>query len=193
MAQNSLFPAFVKVDYHTLYGVHSMVLPTLEWVPDSALVAGKFNSWDASAANADDMIQALVALFAPFFLATTTFDLYTIYTLASAGAKPLPVASAPLDIDGSSVSTSWSKAVQKTLTYRTTEFGVLKHVFLDCPSGNNFDRVNAFGAAADVLAILDELSNEGNAWSARDNGRPTSIMQQSTTLNEALRKQYRMN
>ena len=193
MTPNSLFPAFVKVDYHSVFGVHSMVLPTRTWSPDGATVAGTFVDWDDNDTDADDMIQALVTLFLPFFIATTTFDLYTIYTMAAAGAKPVPVASAELGLDGTSVSTTWAKAVQKTFTFRTDLFGILKLVFLDCPSGNNFDRVNAFGADAATLAILAALSADTNAWSARDNGKPDTVVQQATTLNEALRKTYRMN
>jgi hypothetical protein len=194
MTPNSLFPAFVKIDYHSVWGVHSMVIPTREWSPGAPEDDnGVFTDWLDASRSAVDMITDLVTAFAPFFLATTSFDIFTIYTLASAGAKPLPVSTGELGIDGTSVSTSWDKAVQKTLSFRSEDFGILKLVFLDCPSGNNFDRVNSFDADAASLAILDLLKDNDNGWSARDNSRPNAIIQQATTLNEALRKTYRMN
>lgn len=189
---NSLYPAFVKIDYHSAQGAHVMIIPTLEWHANDILVAGEFESWNAGLVDADDKINDLVDLFLPFFLATTTFDFYTIYTMASPTAAAQPVAAASLAKVGTSVSTTWAKAVQKTLIMRTTDFGIMKLVFLDCPSGNNFDPVNAYGVDPATTAIINELKNEDSPWSARDNGRPNTLIKQTTTLNEKLRKEYNM-
>src|SRR5437868_4488105 len=88
---NSLFPAFVVIDYHSAFGSHKMTIPTKAYTgPGVGFPAGHFLAWDSTDVDADDMINALVELIAPFFKVDTTFDSYTIYTMASAEAAPLP-------------------------------------------------------------------------------------------------------
>lgn len=191
---NSLFPAFVNIDYHSAFGAHSMTLPTKVYTgPDGLNPSGTFLAWNSTARDADDMINDLVDLFLPFFKPDTTFDAYTIYTLAEPGAPPQPEYAAALGLDGTSVQTAWSKAVQTTFSFRTDLFGQMKLVFLDAPNNNLWDKISQFDTSPEALAILAELSNSANAWSARDNGKPTVLTQIAYTLNEKLRREYNMN
>lgn len=191
---NSLFPAFVNIDYHSAFGAHSMTLPTKAYTgPDGLNPSGTFLAWDSSARDADDMINALVTLFIPFFKADTTFDSYTIYTMADPDASPQPQYAATLGNVGTSIQTAWSKAVQTTFSFRTDLFGQMKLVFLDAPSNNLFDKFSQFDTSPEAVAIRDELADSANAWSARDNGKPTVLVQIAYTLNEKLRREYGMN
>lgn len=193
MAPNSLFPAFVQVGYHSAFGAHNMILPTLSWTnAASPGGAGEFNTWDASTVDADDMINDLIDLFVPFFKADTSFDHYTIYTLANAEATPLPQAAKQLTQVGTNATTTWSKAVETTFMFRTNLFGLRRLVFLDAPSGGVFDKIDSFSTSPEAIAIRDQFADVTQAWSARDNGRPTILTQITYTLNEKLRKEYGM-
>lgn len=194
MTPHSLFPAHVKILYHSEYGQHVMTLPTLEWLssPDTG-GSGSFRDWLGGDTDAHTMIEDLVTLFLPFFKPATVFDMYTVYTMADEDAIPMPVASQALALDGTSVQTAWHKAVQTTFTFRTDNFGIAKLVFLDAPSGGLFDRILGFDGSAEALAILAELSDDTKGWSGRDNGKPNALTQIAYTLNEKLRRQYSMN
>lgn len=190
---NSLFPAFVVLEYHSAFGHHKMTIPTKVYTPpDVTFSAGSFLAWNSSQRDADEMINDLVELMAVFWKTDTTFDSYTIYTMDDPDAAPQPQYAAALGIPGSNSSTSWSKAVQTTFSFRTDLFGQFKLVFLDAPSGNLFDRIDTFSTSPEAIAIRDELADSANAWSARDNGKPVTLVQIAYTLNEKLRREYNM-
>jgi hypothetical protein len=194
MAANSLYPSFVKIDYHSVYSVHSMTIPTLQW-DDETSVGGKgqFMSHAGTPTDADAMIKDLIDLIKVFFLATTSFDAYTIYVMDTPTSVPLPVAANSLGVAGTSVETEWAKAVQTTFTIRTALFGVMKLVLLDAPAAAGFDRIASFDASPEAEAIVDELSDVTNGWAGRDGGRPNTLVQIAYTLNEKLRREYHMN
>jgi len=194
LTQHGLFPGFVVIDYHSAFGGHKMTLPTRQW--DDTVVAGghgAFQDWTSNPRDADDMVKDLVALFAPFFKADTTFDQYTIYSFADEDGDPLPVSANSLGIDGTSVQTAWSKAVQTTFSIRTADFNQMKLVFLDAPNNNLFDKILSFDTSPEAEAIMGALSDTTNAWSGRDNARPANLVQIAYTLNEKLRREYNMN
>lgn len=194
MAENSLFPAFVKIDYHSPWGTHVMTIPTKGWNDDvSAGGKGTFDTWGGSPADADDMVKDLVNLLKPFYQPDHFFDLYTIYTMASETAKPNPVASNSLGIEGTEASSNWSKAVQTTFTIRTDSFGIMRIVLLDAPNPASFDRIASFDASPEALALVTELGSLTKGWSGRDNAKPGTLVQIAYTLNEKLRREYHMN
>jgi hypothetical protein len=193
MAPNSLYPAYVLLQYHSAFGTHFMTLPTNAWNDEPvAGGAGTFDSWTSGSRDADAMINDLVDLFVPFFKADTSFDLYSIFTLENAEATPRPRATKQLTQVGTNATTTWSKAVETTFMFRTDLFGIRRLTFLDAPSGGVFDKISTFDTSPEAIAIRDELADESNAWSARDNGRPVVLTQITYTLNEKLRKEYGM-
>src|SRR5437868_10502678 len=171
MAPNSLFPSYVLLAYHSSYGNHFMTLPTLQWndVPGASGDAGVFDTWDSVGRSADDMINDLVDLFAPFFKAHVSFDSYTVYTMATAEATPQPRIAKQLTQVGTNVGAFWDKAVETTFMFRTDLFGIRRLVFLDAPSGNQFNKIDSFSTSPEAIAIRDELALDSNGWSARDN------------------------
>lgn len=189
---NGLQPSYVVINYHTAYGVHKMTIPTRQWSPSPA-PTGQFLTWNDGAVDADTMITDLVTELADFWPETTTFDDYVIYNFPDPDGDSNPVASGTLAIDGTNVVAGWSKAVQQTISLRTTAFGLAKLVLLDVSTGNQFDLVTAGAFTAAYDDVLDQLSDEDHAWAGRDNKRVVQMVQAATTLNERLRREYRMN
>jgi hypothetical protein len=190
---NSLYPAYVKLDYHSAYGLHSAILPTRAWSPGSPGSSGTFDSWNSTPVVAATMIAAMVDLIKPFYLATAGFDLYTIYTLEDEFSPAHPRFSDELTDVGTSTETEWAKAVQTTFSMRTDLFGIAKLVLLDAPAAGGFDRITSFGASPEAQAIVDEFADPDNAWAGRDGGRIDNLIKITYTLNEKLRKEYRMD
>lgn len=186
---NSLYPAYVEINYQSAFGVHQMRLPTRAF----NVANNEFSTWSGGVIDATVMIAELVDDMAEFFAPTTEFTDYIIYTLATPTSDAEPVASAPLATPGVSVGTGWSKAIQQTFTFRTTEFGISKLVFLDPVTSNNFDRVTDGSTPAALAALIADWTKETAAWSGRDNARPATFVQIAYTLNEKLRREYRMN
>jgi len=188
----SLFPAFVKIEYQSANAPHVMSLPTLAWNDPLDGSDGTFDTHGASTVDADTMINDLVDEIAKFYTSGLSFTGYTIFTLPSMTGDPLPKYSAQLSQVGVTTSSTWQKAVQITMTARTSAFGVAKIVMLDAISENNWDRITVLPGSGNVATLWAEWSDVTNGWAGRDNGRPATFLQVSKTLNEKLRRQYHM-
>lgn len=191
--ENSLAPAFVKVDYASAYGSHVMTIPS---VPiDLSFSGGGSVGFDlrggALSVNADTAIKDYIAIVKKFFPSSTTFTGYTIYAQSTPEAAPTPVQAGSIGVVGTNAGAFWSKAVQLTWTFRADDFGLFKIVLLDALSfGNNYDRVTALGGT--TLELSDYVTADTTWLASRSGGRPDVFMQISSTLNEALRKRYNM-
>jgi len=189
---NSLYPAFVVIDEHSAFGAHKRTLPTRAWTGTTGS-PGEWVCWDTSVADPASMIEPFVDLLAACFLATYNFDGYTIYTMDDPEAKPQPRYSAILDVPGTLASGDDVRASQGTMTFRTTAFGIFKLLFLDSvPSGDFLPQLPGSFTAAQ-LAVADRLAAEGDAWAGRDGGKIDYPLGLTWTLNEKLRRAYRLN
>jgi hypothetical protein len=158
----------------------------LQWNSDNT-----FDTWSGSPVNESDMITFYVEALLPFFGANTTFDNYIVYNVPTVDDDPQPVSSGAFTGEtGTAGSPGWTKAVQGTFSIRTTNFGVFKITMLDSASGDNFDPSSALGGAA--LDLFNLVSDTLNGFSGRDNGRPNVFIKFTQTLNEKLRRSYRM-
>jgi len=93
-------------------------------------------------------------------------------------------------MEGTAAVPGWTKAVQLTMTVRSTLFGIAKYVFLDAASGDNYNPIRTPDSSmTNMLTVLNDVTN---GWAARDNGRPENFLGLTKTLNEKLRKAYRM-
>jgi hypothetical protein len=195
MAENSLSPAFVRINYISQWGPHSMTIPSVPYTPPTiGAVTGLFVLRGAAVpTDAADAVTDFVNLIKPFFEATTTFLDYIIFTQADPDAAALPRFSDTLGIAGTGGSTTWDKAVQFTWTWRTDEFGLYKLVFLDCVSNNAFDKITNLTGLAAEEAVSDYVTADVTWIAGRDGGRPNTFLQIAKTLNEKLRRSYRMN
>jgi len=195
MTANSLYPAFVRIDYTSIYGPHSMTIPSVPVI--AAVGGGAPYVFDLRGAAIDvpvsTSVEDFVDVIKPFFIASTIFNSYTLFTMADPEATPVPVQGGALNIAGTGGDTTWEKAVQWTITWRTDSFGIFKLVLLDAVSNNNFDKIT--DADSDVgLDPVNEYVTADVTWIAgRDGGRPDVFLQAAKTLNEKLRRSYRMN
>lgn len=190
---NSIAPSFVQIRYQSAYGLHTATVPTREYTPGiTPDILGTFPRWsDDAPVDADDMIQFLVDALADGFHTTATIIDATIFNQPDPDLPATPTGFLLLGEVGTNASTAWRKANQMTLTFRTTLYGTAKLVTLDTPH-SSYDRFVAGDAAAWVAALAGVFMNTAYAWSGRDGGRPAQWLQGTVTLNERLRRAYKM-
>jgi len=183
---NSLAPAFFELEYHSAYGPHTQRVPTLDWNEDDT-----FDTWVSGSISSATMISGFVDLLLPFYPDTVVFDRYTVFTKEDATAPDVPrQAGVFTGKIGTADDAGWTKAVQLTMSLRSTSFGLVKYEFLDGASGDNYDPIQV--PDSDMTALLAYVSDNDNGFSAQDNGKPLTFLQLTKTLNEKLRKAYRM-
>jgi hypothetical protein len=188
---NSLFPSFVRLFYHTLYAEHVQTLPTRQW-SQGLLTYGLFLDWNGIGRAADDMIEDLANKAKVVVPSTTVFDYFEVWNYPDEDSLPQPVATKVLSIAGTSSATGWSEAVQQTFTLRTTDFGIFKFILLDAVTDNFFGKVALADFTTDYNNLMSELMSMDNGWSGRDNARPAIVKGATITLNEKLRREYRL-
>lgn len=190
---NNLYPSYAKINYHSIFGIHSMSLPTLRWNAGTLGTPGTFDTHDGAGIAADVMVKALVDLLAAKVPSTTVFDNYEIFN-APTLSNPLvfnPVYGEALAVDGTLASpTGAAKAVQYTIGMRTVLFGRSQIVLLDVPSGNTWGNVTTPDSA--TQDIIDEWTADTNGWAGRDGGRPFYFTNISISMNKRLRRKYGM-
>lgn len=189
----SLYPSCVRINYHSAYAPHSQLIPTLQW--NDAVSSGGTGTFDTHAGgpiDADTMINALAAVLAGILPDTASFDSYIIYNVDNTTEQLIPQVSKPMVIAGLDTTPGWDKATQVTMNWRTLDVSLFKIVLLDCATNNSFDKTLALpgsGVLFDADALVTDVDN---GWAGRDNTKPASFISQTVTLNEALRKRYRM-
>lgn len=193
MAENALSPAFVKINYHSLWGTHVQTVPSVPYIPNvDPATGGQFDLRGAALpTDAEDAIIEFCELQSVFHTTDTVFDSFTIFAQADEESPAIPQYQAQLNIPGTITDPGWAKAVQYTFTFRTTAFGLFKLVMLDADSGNNFD-VQIAPSEAAYTNLINYVKDPVSWVSGRDDERPSTFLQVSKTLNEALRKAYRM-
>jgi len=172
-----------------------MTIPLKEHSPVSGgHIAGTNLAWDASQVDTDTMMQGLADLLKPFFAPETTFINYTIYEYADELTPGVPVVSIPFT---TAVGTGDPviQAAQATFNFKTTGFGAFKIVMLDARVSATFGPLISLVSPAndDEIALRDFLTLNTNAFSGRDNQRPAVLQRVTYTLNEKLRKAYRLD
>jgi hypothetical protein len=182
MAEHSLVPAYVEIDYHSTWSPHKMTIPTLAWNPGAGY--GDFETHNGGSIAADEMVDALIAVLKAFVPASVAFDGYTVFTKATEASPSIPRAFKTSGVVGTAP-LSWSKATQLTISAKTDNAGDARLVLMDAASGNDFDLITPATITASYTALFAE-------WFSPDNGLPYYFTQASITLNEKLRKQYHM-
>ncbi len=187
---NSKAPAFVKVNYHSIYGVHVAVIPTLSW--NAGTGQGDFATHAGGITAADAMIQDLCDTLTGILPDDSAYDNYVIYSQPDPDDLPVPVASNALTGVGIDTTPGWKKATQVTMTFRTTLFGVFKLVILDAATNNDFSKTSSLGSSGVLFDVFGLISDPALGWAGQDNGRPNNLISQTVTLNEKLRRAYRL-
>ena len=188
---NSLYPAFVVIDEHSEFGLHKRTVPTRAWTGTTG-TPGEYSAWGGSVVSGDVMIEWLVDVLKDTMVTTYNFDAYTIYTMASPTSAPQPPYQATLDVAGVLTAADAVPASQGTMSFRTAAFGKFKLTFLDAIPSGDFRPQLPGGFTAAQTAIADVLSSNAFAWAARDGSQIGDPMRLTWTLNEKLRKSYRL-
>src|SRR5262245_342002 len=187
--ENALSPAFVEIFSHSAFGPHVQILPTLAYDPDTE----KFDVWVGSPIDAATMITALVTVLKPFFPTTYGFDNWRVFTKADAEAIPLLVlAGSFTSVAGTNSSPGWTKAVQRTLSALGHAGSKVRLVMLDAASNNSFDPETTVPSMSALSDLMDEWTAASNGWATRAGEQPRTFLELTTTLNEKLRRAYRM-
>lgn len=189
---NSLFPAFVKIFYHSDVAQHVMTIPTKAWlgVPGD-FTPGTFETWASGTIAGDDMVENLIdAMGAAMFTDAVDIDGYTIFHFPDADSDPVPVYSKSYPVTGSLVSATWYRAVQTTYMWRTSAFGLFKLVTLDGPSGDSYEDSLTWAGSSPGDTVHALIIGSANAWAGRDNGQPSVFLKYSRTLNDRALAKY---
>lgn len=184
----------IKIEYQSADAPHVMILPinTLVGIGDDesdTLV----NNWDATTQDIGGMVSALRAVLVPFFPATVNLLRATLLVTDPEDEALVPAFSWALSGgEGTALTPGWSKAVEWTISFRSEDNNVSKLVLLDAASFDNFSKITDLTGETALAALIAEWTDTANAWAARDNTRPATWTQATRTLNEKLRKAYRM-
>lgn len=194
MAENALSPAFIQINYHSVHGSHVMTRQTTAWTPPAGGFAhGSFLNHDGIARDADDMIKDFVNLLAPKYATNAGFDNYIIYTQVDESSPPLIADLGDLSIAGTEADTGQDKASQATYSFLDTEGKKVKLVLLDYVNLVGYEPIGAYGdLSADEQAIVGAFINSANAWASRNDKKPQLFRRASFTLNDGLRRAYKM-
>jgi len=192
MAVNTLVPSYVQIQYQTRWGVHVQTLPTLQYTSSGIGTPGTFATHGGGSIAGDEMVEDLITLMAAQVPTTTNYSRYTIYNKVSATAEPTPEFEKAFPTPGTVTPDPdiVDKAIQATMSIRTSFYGLLMFVQLDRPSGNVFG--NVYTLASPESAIVNALTSSANGWAGRDNGQPLVFKDMTISLNKRLRRSYKM-
>lgn len=191
MTEFSLFPGYIDLRYHSVFGRHTQILPTRAWNPSIGTNGkGGFSAWDDSSRDLVDMVEDMVGEIAGVMPDSVVYDSWTCFAMDSDTSPSVVVAQGSLAVPGTDTTPGWIPATQATFTFYDTAFLPAKIVLLDAASNNNFSKVPYASASAAQLAVFDSYGLVTNAWSSRAGNRPSGPRNLLYTLNRKLRKQY---
>lgn len=192
MAQFGLFPSFVQINYHSPRGPHIATVPMKQW--SAGVDQGFVEDWVSTLTNADTMIQEFVDGYAFLFPDNTVFDYYTIFNYEDEESDPVPVAFNTLtQLGATAVGSNIWVAVQQTVTFQCEGGHILKIVGMDAIAGTQFLPVGPTVIAAALPDLVAALTSTVNGWASRAGSMPLFGKQIAYTINEKLRKQYKLN
>lgn len=188
-------PTVARIQYVSAYGFHTMQIPTRVWsAPTSGEPLGTVPRWsDDTQIDLFDMLSGFVDLLLPLYPDSASFNNITILTQATPTSNFVPQISAALSAKiGTASAPGWTKAVQATISMRDTATNAVKYVLLDSTSNNEFDAIRILSTIPAVGDIVDYVADTANAFSSQGDARPYTFLGYFRTLNEKLRRAYRM-
>lgn len=192
--ENSLAPSYVRINYTSAYGPHSMTIPAVPLEatagPDPEYLFDLRGA--AISVPVHQAIVDFVNVIKSEHVTTTTFVDYVLFHQPDELLPANPVASAALGIQGLDLVGGVDKATQRTFTWRATDFTLFKLAMLDVRMIGQFERQTNFIGEPGKQAISNYVTNPVTWVASRGGGRPNTFLQFSETLNEKLRRSYRM-
>ena len=188
----SLAPAFLEISYHSAFGPHKMQIGITGIENIGELPVNlTATAWDASSRNIDEMVSELVTDIVPRFPAAAEFDNWSAFSQPLPSDIPLFVGARAISSIGTAATPGWSQATQESVNMRDAGGNAFKLQLMDFATGDDWAKyTNA--AAIGLSEIFGDLSAMTNAWMSRMNLRPSSFISRTATLNEKLRRSYRL-
>lgn len=182
---------FLEINYHSIYATHKQIIPTRAPASPAPGVIPDYTSWGGASLPGSDFLDDIVGAQEPFYLDTTSFDSAVFWATLPGDERPTAIAAKTIGSPGDSEYTGWDKAVQRTWSFKTTDFNFLKIVQLDTPTSNNFGR---YTGSLDTAgnAFVAYMLGDTHAIAGRDLSRPAAFWSLTLTLNEKLRREYHL-
>ncbi len=194
MTEYGLQPSYAMISSRSSYGPHSSTIPTKQWLPTSITGAiGSYVNWNGVPIDAEDMWDGYTSALADLMPTTSHIDLVTLFDWDTGLNKFFPVATKTYAVTGTFTPASPNKAVSMTMNIRTQGGAAYKAVVLDYVLGAaEFNKITLASYSAEMIALSSFIRDDDNAFSGRDNTKPSYDVSVTFDLNQALRKQYRM-
>lgn len=192
MAQNSLYPGFVKLKYSANAHTHYQVLPVIPDTPSSPGIEPYFALADGPSVGMNTLVDEYIALIDNLYSDTASFILAEFWRVPTVDSDPVFEYVYEIGQPGLSV-TAPTLAGQLCVTFRTAAGGVLKLYFMETVSGLAAKDDYPF-ANSTVDALADYLIAGTTGWIVgRDGSYPIAGLRALTKVNDALRKKYVLN
>lgn len=186
MAENSLYPGFIKLHHEAPLGEHIYTLPVKPFLA----VGGDWWLEEQGIPQGEEWVAALtryLTVIKPYLPTSQTFTYAELWSMASASSDPVYRDTAELTIAGTGAGT-YIPASMLTVSYRTSEGGNGKLIILDgIRAVNTKNRPPFSGIDATLQAYL--LSDNCCLY-GRDGGKPIAVPKILTKTNDVLRRKY---
>jgi hypothetical protein len=193
MPVHELYPAVVKYNYQSPFGLHVMTLPTREWLdtrPSDAF--GSYDDWDSNFVDAESFWDTFASEMTVEFTDDIFITSWEIWTYATPGGPAQFRVSKAITEQGAFVSTNPFKAVQETYNFLDTEGLAVKLTFMDAVA-RDFDKATQYAVlAGGEQDLVDRFTGTDGVFSSRAGNRPATFRSRTTTINEKLRREYHM-
>jgi hypothetical protein len=188
MTQYSLYPAFVKINYHTAFRNSTMTIPLVEWsdAPDVG-GAGSVPQWDSGMIDTDEMINNFVDTLNNIIPDTTVFDDYVIFKYDDPDGLPHPVAGKAIGTTGL-LSDDAVRACTGTFNFRTTGFHPFKIVIVDTVPSAGFVTIHPGSFSSDQQDFIDFLLGNDHGFAGRDGLQPYQCISLTFNINDKLKR-----
>jgi hypothetical protein len=138
------------------------------------------------------MVMAFADAWKALNYSANVLDECIIFTQDGALATPVPVRAFAVAVTGTGTIAP-IPATMQTWTLRSANFHHFKLVLLDVATSALFTPITPADTSADQDLMVDTLNSDANAWSARDNSRPTTLIKITSKLSDVLRHVYRLD
>lgn len=187
MAVNSLSPAFIKLVYTWSGREHIMTLPV---IPEGAVTPGTEPDIALNQGGNQgftECMDAFVAAIKPHFHSETTFGLASFWSQPTPASNPVWIYEYSLGVVGTN-GTAGVPNSQMIYTWRTSEGGLMKTMFLEVPCNLNIRSIPPYSSISATL--LTWFLGANNFVVGRDGGVPIAGIRKYTKTNDALRKKH---
>lgn len=193
MAQNSLYPGFIKLKYTVAGRPHHQILPVEYSVNPPSIGVEPQLITDDGTISMGDAIDSYEDIIDDFFNSTdTNFVLAEAWSLATPESDATFVYAYPIGHAGASASTTVAYS-QSVFSFRSSAGGYLKLYYMETRYSVNQEDPFPF-TAAERTALYTYLTDPLTNWiKARDGGVVVSGINFFTKTNDALRKKYLLN